>query len=155
MAKEIKKFRNKTDARERVQQSFDREKIFIVRYGKKINQYDSIQAARTDTEIYPTLEKYGCIENALTVMNDPAHREEVFAEFKEMRNMRDIHERQRAADNLWESLPRQIRKEFNHDPLEFMQNGEKWLKNFAEQKQKEMAANISKNEVANNEPQHK
>lgn len=149
------KYRNKTDERQRVQQKFDREKIFITKYGKKINMYDMIQQGRQDTEIYPTLEKYGCMENAMAVMNDPAHRESVYMEFTEMLNMRDLHERQRAADNLWESLPLKIREQFNHDPLEFMQNGEKWLKDYAEQVNKNVAASTQTNEVTTNEQKHK
>lgn len=156
MAKQISKYRNKTDERQRKQQHFDREKIFVVKYGKKINQYDEIQAARADTEIYPTLEKYGCMQNAMTVLEDPSKRQELYEDFNEMLNLRDVHDRQRAADNLWESLPLQIRNQFNHDPLEFMQNGEKWFKNFVNKIQ---TANIEpastdKQQEANNEPQH-
>ena len=92
-------------------------------------------------------------------MNDPAHRESVYMEFTELLNMRDIHEKEKAADNLWESLPLKIREQFNHDKLEFMQNGEAWLKKYAEELTARNTANVAastepKQEVTTNEPQH-
>lgn len=102
-------------------QTFDPAKNVINKKGQKINLYDFIQENREDTEIYPTLEKYGCIDKIIV------DKPKIYAEFKELMNLRDIHEQERKANNLWESLPFDIRKEFGNDRLNFMQNGKQWL----------------------------
>lgn len=103
-------------------QTFDPEKNVINKKGQMINLYDFIQENREDTEIYPTLEKYGCLDKI--VVDKP----KIYADFQELMGLRDMHDQERTAQKLWESLPIDIRKEFGNDRLNFMQHGEKWLR---------------------------
>lgn len=134
-------------------QTFDPEKNVIKRKGQTINLYDFIQENREDTEIYPTLEKYGSIDKIIV------DKPKIYADFQELMSLRDIHEQEQKANELWESLPFDIRKEFSNDRLNFMQNGETWLKNkiSAEQKAEEANKLTNKptvNEVKVNEQKH-
>lgn len=103
-------------------QTFDPEKNVINKKGQMINLYDFIQENREDTEIYPTLEKYGCLDKIIV------DKPKIYADFQELMGLREIHEQERKAQRLWENLPIDVRKEFANDRLNFMQNGEKWLK---------------------------
>lgn len=109
--------------RKRQQQSFDRENIYITKAGVKYNVYDKIQEAREDTEIYPTLEKYGCIEGHMMADN-----EKMFADFTEFRDLRTMKDQQIKADEMFYALPLEVRQKFNNDKNVFMRDGEKWLK---------------------------
>lgn len=109
--------------RHRFAQNYDRTKIFVTKAGKRYNCYDAIQAANVDTDIYNTLEKYGSIE--------PMYRknvEEIQQEFTEFMSLRDIQEQHIKANQMWENLSPGVREEFKNDIFNFMQNGEKWLK---------------------------
>lgn len=103
-------------------QSFDKEKIFIVMKGQKINMYDKIQEGREDTEIYPTLEKYGCID----VMK--ANFQTISEELTEVKGLRDMFHKQQKAREMWERLPLDVRQKFNNNHYEFVEKGETWLK---------------------------
>lgn len=109
--------------RERVQQSFDLEKITFLRAGKPVNLYNYIQEQTEDTDIYKTLEKYGCLDT-LELSN-----EMIFGDFEKAMDLRDIYEQDIAFKNLWNSLPLKVREQFHNNRLEFMKNGEEWLKN--------------------------
>lgn len=115
------KFRKRGDRTE-VGQKFDLKNTFWIKAGKKINVYDYIQTASEDTDIYKTLEKYGSLEKI------ELDHEGVYGEFKEMDRMA-FHEQLKKSEELWKSLPFEVRAEFNNDKLQFMENGEKWLKN--------------------------
>ena len=117
--------------RERIQQSFDLKKISFLRNGKPVNLYNYIQEQTIDTDIYKVLEKYGCLD---TLEKDT---EMIFGEFNECLNLRDIYEQDQAFKNLWNSLPIQVREVFHNDRLEFMKNGENWLKNELSKQQPE------------------
>lgn len=108
--------------RERHSQSFDKEKISITKAGKTYNVYDFIQEGRDDTEIYPTLEKYGCIDKL------KMDTQEVYNNFSKLSDMRDIIEQKKEADLIWENLPLEVRSEFGNNQQEFLRDGEKWLK---------------------------
>ena len=108
--------------RERVQQSFDLEKITFLRAGKPVNLYNYIQEQTEDTDIYKTLEKYGCLDT-LELSN-----EMIFGDFEKCLDLRDIYEQDLAFKNLWNSLPIKVREQFHNNRLEFMKNGEEWLK---------------------------
>ena len=103
-------------------QTFDKENIFIIIRGEKINIYKMIQEAREDTEIAEVLKRYGCIEK-LGIDN-----KKTYDSLVEINDLRDIYEAKNRADQLWETLPIEVRKEFNNNAHEFMKNGEKWLK---------------------------
>lgn len=117
--------------RKREQQSFDKENIFIEKAGKKYNIYDMIQEARTDTEIYPTLEKYGCLDKIII------NEQDVYADLRNAMDLRNIYDQQREAERLWYELPLEVRKDFDHDPKKFSENGLEYFKKKAEEKAKE------------------
>lgn len=108
--------------RTRKAQTYDKDNIFVTIRGEKVNVYKMIQEAREDTEIIPTLEKYGCIEK---LGFDP---EKTYNNFVEITDLRDIYVAKEKADSMWENLPIEVRKVFNNNADEFMRNGEKWLK---------------------------
>lgn len=104
----------------RAQQSFDRKKIFVEKLGKKINCYDAIQEAREDTEIYPTLEKYGCIDKL--IVDKPTLYNDV-REIQELGNLREIKNMEIKAENAFYALPLEERKKYNNDYKDFIKNG--------------------------------
>lgn len=113
-------------------QEFDPENIFIEKNGEKINVYQMIQENREDTEIEPTLKKYGC----LTPME--LKTEQVYADLRNIKtNMRDILSQQQEAENLWNKLPRDVRENFGNSKRNFLENGETWLKTKIEAAKKE------------------
>lgn len=116
-------FNSPAYVREEIQgETYDKENTTIRREGKDINLYDYIQDSREDTEIYPTLEKYGSVKpielNAELVYGDMGH----------IKNLRDLKEAENASLELWNALPLQVRNEFENNRYNFMKNGEKWLK---------------------------
>lgn len=119
---EIKNFKINTD-KKRMSQTFDKDNIKITKAGKEINVYQAIQDSREDTEIYPTLEKYKCIDRL------KLNTEEVYGDIRNIKDLRSTIEQVQEAEKLWEGLPLEIRKEFGHSKKEFMDKGENWLKN--------------------------
>lgn len=105
---------------ERVQQSFDLD-FKIKQNGQEFNLYDHIQEAREDTEIYPTLEKYGCLENV------PMDPNKVYADFRGLGSLVDMKLQQIKAQEMWNALPWDVRKEFNNDMHTFVKDGEQYL----------------------------
>lgn len=103
-------------------QTFDKDNIFVIIKGEKVNVYEMIQEARKDTEIAQVLNDYGCIEKL------GIDTKKTYDSLVEINDMRDIYEAKNKADKLWETLPIEVRQEFNNNAHEFMKNGEKWLK---------------------------
>lgn len=116
-------------------QSFDRKKITLTKAGQTFNLYDYIQAQREDTEIYPTLEKYGNLE----IISRPAT--EVFADVSDAMDLRSLYDQDRRLNDIFEGLPLKEREYFNHDFYKFKENGLKYYeekaKNEIKQKQTE------------------
>lgn len=106
--------------RERKAQTFDIDRK-ITKAGKTYCVYDAIQEARADTEIYPTLEKYGSIER-LGVDN-----QKVYANITAFGDLRSMHDQQIAAAKMWEELPWDVRKQFNNNIHTFLKDGKKWI----------------------------
>lgn len=111
------------DWRERKQQSFDKNNIKTRKAGVEYNNYDKIQEAREDTEIYETLEKYGCLDKIML------NKEGVYGDFTKFKGLRELKEQQEMAENMFNRLPLEVRKEFQNDKSLFMRDGEKWIKN--------------------------
>lgn len=110
--------------RERASQNFDKEKIHFVKNGKKINIYDFIQEGREDTEIYPTLEKYGCIDKMML------NREDVYTDYTELQKMRDlrgIKDFENQAKIMFYNLPTEVRKEFDNDINKFTRKADAYI----------------------------
>lgn len=144
--------------RERKAMTFDKDKIFVERQGKKINVNDWIQEGREDTEIYPTLEKYNCapsIASAKAVMGK-TQAEDMYGEIQTINGLRGAIEQAEAAKKMWENLPLDIRAQFGHNAKEFAAKGETWLKNKIEkfkemeQKQNEQVLQNPTNSQTNN-----
>ena len=133
-------------------QEFDHKKISFKRAGKDINIYDLIQASREDTEIYPTLEKYGMTPNVETAAEFFKNRAQgFFAEFDKTMNLRDFHELQQRAENMWKDLPREVREQFHNDREEFMTEGVEWWNKEVERAAQEVEAEQQAQGVTNNE----
>lgn len=108
-------------------QDFDKDEIFVIKAGKKINCYEEIQNNREDTEIYPTLEKYGCLDRMQLSIQDATT---LYADLTGQKfELRDMINQQKKADEMWENLPLDTRREFNHSKQEFLNKGANWLKN--------------------------
>lgn len=108
-------------------QDFDHTKITFTKAGKKYNIYDVIQTAREDTELYPTLEKYGMIPNVENAEQFCKNRGNAFfAEFSETMDKRDVHELNKKSEEMWLDLPREVREIFHNDKEEFMTTGLEW-----------------------------
>lgn len=137
------KFKFITD-RKRHAQDFDKDNISLTKAGKTYNVYEAIQMAREDTEIYPTLEKYGCIDK---LQLDVKNAEQYYQDLRNIKDLRGMIDQQREAQTLWEALPLEVRQEFGHSMNEFSQKGEQWLQN----KIKELSNNQEKESEVNNE----
>lgn len=115
-----------TTWRERKSQEFDREKITLTKAGKTFNVYDKIQEAREDTEIYPTLEKYGCIDRMML------DHKGIYDDFTKYGELRELKEQQAMANNMFYNLPLETRQKFNNDINVFMKDGEKYVKSLVD-----------------------
>lgn len=113
----IKPYCESEEYSNRYTQSFDKTKITIVKAGKEYNVYDYIQAQREDTEIYPTLEKYGNIK----ALERPA--KEVYADVSNALELRDLLDQDKKLEELFYSLPLEERREFDNDFYKFKANG--------------------------------
>ena len=127
-------------------------KAIIIKQGKEIDVDAMIQAGREDTEIYPTLEKYGCLDK-LEIDNKG-----VYGDFREIKSLENIIEQNEKATNLWNNLPLEVREKFGNDKTKFLNEGEKWLKNkiqsenkYQEQKQEQKEQPKDKDQNQNNE----
>lgn len=109
-----------TQRRKRAQQKFNKDEIHIIKKGVKINNYEMIQAGRADTELYPTLEKYGCIKQEHLDVNKG---NEIYGDLTEIKGLRSAMEQQKKAEELWQRLPLETRKDFGHNKYEFIDNG--------------------------------
>lgn len=117
--------------RTRMAQSFDKNSITLTKAGKTYNVYDKIQENREDTEIYPTLEKYGCIDRMML------DTQGVYADFQEFKGLREMKDQQIKADEMFYSLPLDVRIQFQNDKNLFMRDGEKWIKSKIDEAKKE------------------
>ncbi len=92
------------------------------KYGKEIDIQEYIEAGRDDTEIYPCLEKYGCLK--------PLERtpSEIYADCTEYNDLRSTIEKGRKLKEIWANMPNHIKNKFNNDPNEFIDRGMDWAK---------------------------
>lgn len=132
--------------RKQFAQEFDKENITITKAGKTFNVYDKIQAEREDTEIYPTLEKYGCLDKIML------NEKDLFIEWKKMSDLRSLKDQQIQAEQMWNMLPWETRQEFGNDMYRFANEGEQWLRNKIEAEQKAQQLEVAAmKEVTTNE----
>lgn len=131
------KFRKRGN-RVRMSQHFDREKITMKRAIGEINNYDFIQEGRADTEVYPTLEKYGTLK---PIILERENVEQMFQDLTDIQNlggMRGVLDHKKKTEEMFYSLPHDVRKEFNNNINTFSKNGLDYInKKINEFKQKE------------------
>lgn len=121
------KFR-KYNRHTKVCEKFDKEKIKIKRKGKFINAFDYTQSGREGTEIYKTLDKYnGNLELTLAEMKNAAT--EIAGDLSNIGDLRNVLDKAKKYNETWSNLDPRIKKEFNNDINNFLDNGEKWAKN--------------------------
>lgn len=125
-------------------QNFDKEEIHIIKAGKKINMYNWIQENREDTEIYPTLEKYGCIDRLIV------NEEEIYGDLDAALNLRTAMERIKAGTEVWNRMPYDVRKEFNNSASEFIERGMDWAKDIIDKKKADFENSALGKEIAMN-----
>lgn len=121
-------------------QIYDKE-VKITKAGKTFKMYDSIQEANVDTDIYEVAKKYGMEgsekESAETYM--AKNLSQISEEMQNYTDLRSVLDKKIAAQNMWQELPIDIRKQFNNDMNEFMDNGPEWIKNLIEKQKAEEA----------------
>ncbi len=113
----------KYQKRQRQQQAFDKDNITLTKAGVTYNVYDKIQEAREDTEILPTLKKYGCIEGHIKVDAD-----KLYNDFTAYSDLRGVLEQKKQAEAMFYALPLDVRQSFNNNISQFTSGGEAWLK---------------------------
>lgn len=120
----------KNRERVRVQQSFDKEKIFVYKQGDKINCFDAIQAANVDTNIYDVMQKYHCQENeAMELMKARGGEQGIYTDIVELQNqIKDIGDVQavaQKAQELFAQLPAEIKNKYGNDLTAFFKEQKK------------------------------
>ena len=122
--------------RQRNPQSFDKNAISLTKAGQTFNVYDKIQEGREDTEIYPTLQKYGCIDRMML------NKQDIYQDFTNYKNidLRDLKAQQQLANTMWQKLPLETRQKFNNDKNVFLKDGEKYIKNLIDEDLKKAEA---------------
>lgn len=129
----------------RASQKFNRDTIHIVQKGQKIYLTELMEANREDTEIYPTLEKYGCIDKCC---------KQSALEYGEQLNpdLMEAVEILRKGEEIWNSLNVKTREFYNNDKEKFIQNAHKDFLAEQEKLQKQAQKNQEKEqkEVKNN-----
>uniref|UniRef100_A0AAU8AVU1 Internal scaffolding protein n=1 Tax=Dulem virus 150 TaxID=3145627 RepID=A0AAU8AVU1_9VIRU len=127
--------------RVRASQKFNRDAIHIVQKGQKLYLTELMEANREDTEVYPTLEKYGCIEKCCK--QSPL-------EFGEQLNpdLMTAVEIMRKGEEIWSSLNIKTREFYENSKEKFIQNAHQDF--LAEQeKMQKKAQKIEQKEVKN------
>uniref|UniRef100_A0AAU8B2H9 Internal scaffolding protein n=1 Tax=Dulem virus 160 TaxID=3145637 RepID=A0AAU8B2H9_9VIRU len=127
--------------RVRASQKFNRDAIHIIQKGQKLYLTELMEANREDTEVYPTLEKYGCIEKCCK--QSPL-------EFGEQLNpdLMTAVEIMRKGEEIWSSLNIKTREFYQNNKEKFIQNAHKDFLAEQEKMQKE-AQKIEQKEVKN------
>lgn len=121
--------------RKRMTQSFDKENIHFIRAGQKINVYNLIQTSGEDTDLYAIMDKYG-VNSQEAIARAQMNTGQLYQDMTGINaptDLRDALKKMETAENMWKQLPLSVRSEFNNSKAEFMNRGEKWLKNKYEQ----------------------
>lgn len=133
--------KNREKNRHKYCQNFSnsKENYSITQYGEKYNLYQHIQNAREDTEIIPTLEKYGMAKGMEKLKRyNPEDAAKYYGNFSELSDFRNLMDKSKKADEMWKGLPLELRQKFGNSQREFMEKGASWLK---EEQEKFLAEN--------------
>lgn len=139
----IKPYQENKQYSKKYAQDFDRKKIEFKRNGKMVNMYDWIQEQNQDLEIYEVLEKGGTLNSA------DMTNEQIYGNFKDATSLRNICDRKVAINNIFETLPINVRRIFNNDLSNFIENGEKYYMDLV-MKEQEIIENTNKQKGENN-----
>lgn len=144
----IKPYQESADYSKKYAQEFDRKKIEFKRNGKMVNLYDWIQEQNQDLEVYEVLEK------GKTLDSMQKNVEQIYGDMREANSLRNICDRKVAVNNIFETLPHQVRRIFNNDLNNFIENGEQYFADLAkeqtieqpkeQQKQEEVKEDVQK-----------
>lgn len=118
-----------------MQQTFNKNNITLTKAGETFNVYDRIQEGRKDTEIYPTLEKYGCLPTAMTNEDALEYLKSNVSEFSQKFDLRDVQQMNLKAQEIFYKLPLEIRNKFDNDIGRFAKEGEKFTKNYIKEQE--------------------
>lgn len=94
----------------------------FVKHDKEIHVHDFIQEGREDTEIYPTLEKYGSLKKLET------NAELVFGDATEIKDLRGAMKVIENGKKRWNAMSLEDKAIFGNDPERFINEGENWIK---------------------------
>lgn len=90
------------------------ENPYSIKAGKKIFWREFTKEANQDCEIYPTLEKYGMLPESM--FDNKAFEGDIEA----FGNLRTALDRQIAIDNMWLSMPLEMRRKYGHNKNAFL-----------------------------------
>lgn len=125
-------------------QKFDPDNIFIEKAGKKINVQAWIDENTEECNIYKMIDKYHGVENIENKLGG------IIGDLTEYKDLKDILEKERHAQNTWNNLPLEIRNNFGNDKYKFIKDGMNWAKNKQtefENARKQQIENFEKNEM--------
>lgn len=106
----------------------------FIKHGKEIKVHDFIQEGREDTEIYPTLEKYGSIKKMQT------ESELVFGDATQIKDLAGAMKIVEEGQKRWQAMSLEDRLIFGNDKERFINEGEQWVKNKIEKIKQEIKA---------------
>lgn len=96
--------------------------------GKEYNLYEAIQEETDGTNIYETLEKYGSIKSMEIDLPN------LYADISEFKDLRNQIDQLNKAEEMWQNLPIETRRKYNHDKREFIEKGMEDIKKEYEEK---------------------
>ena len=103
----------------------------FIKYGKEIDIQEYIDAGREDTEIYPTLLKYGCLKPLECDVQG------IYGDFTELNDLRMCADREKKCNEMWDQLPIEIKNQFNNSKHEFVDRGMEWAQNQIKKEQEQ------------------
>lgn len=142
-------FKNKNEPWKNVDrsgQTFDRKKITVKQNGRTVNLYELVQSRNVDTEIYPTLYKYGSLKPL------EFNEEWVSTGLETLETIKDLDKLQKTAEDMFLALPDHIKAIYDYNYSLFAADkGKKILSKYKEQaKEKENESNDNTNDTTDN-----
>lgn len=107
----------------------------FIKAGIKINVYQLIQANREDTEIIPTLEKYGSIQRMQT------NKIQLYEDVTKMGDLRNALEQIKKGKEIWQSLDTETKNIFSNNVEKFINEAPEYYR----KEQEKIKLEIEKN----------
>ena len=140
-------FKNKNkpwDKKKREVLKMDRKRIKIRQNGRVVNLYGLIQSRNVDTEIYPTLYKYGSLKPL------EINQEWLATGLQTLEGIKDIDKLAKEAENLFLELPDEIQNLYGKSYAEFAKDKGQKIIDFMKQKEQKSELNNNTNDIADN-----